>query len=242
MQTTKLLYLENFSLLSSEAKVLSVEKIDEKTVIILDQTVFYPQGGGQPFDQGQISSDDAVFFVEEVRFVDGFVHHIGHFDHGNFEVDQKVGLEIDQIRRNLHSRLHSGGHVVDMALKQLQINWKPGKGYHFPQGPYVEYEGELGETDREVLKNQIEQACNKIISEDAITKLEFISPVQAEDRGMEVPGNIVESGKPIRIVFYGEFGILCGGTHVGNLSEIGEMTIRKIKPEGKNIRVGYDVK
>jgi alanyl-tRNA synthetase len=242
MQLTKLIYLENFTLLNTQAKVVGVLEQEGRVVVILDQTVFYPQGGGQPFDQGHISSDDALFFVEDVRFIDGLVYHYGHFDHGKFTDGQTVSCEVDPIRRGLHSRLHSAGHVIDMVLKRLEINWVPGKGYHFPQGPYVEYIGELGEVDREELKLKIENVCNDIISEDVKTKLEFISPVQAEDRGFEVPGNIVESGKPIRIVFYGDFGILCGGTHVSHLSEIGEMTIRKIKPEGKNIRVGYDVK
>ncbi len=242
MQTTKLLYLENFSQLNTQAKVVGLSELDGRISVILDQTVFYPQGGGQPFDQGHISSDDALFFAEDVRFIDGLVHHYGHFDHGKFIDGQTVSCEVDPIRRGLHSRLHSAGHVIDMALKRLEINWVPGKGYHFPQGPYVEYIGELGESNRDELKENIEKVCNEIISEDLQTKLEFISPVQAEDRGFEVPGNIVESGKPIRIVFYGDFGILCGGTHVSHLSEIGEMTIRKIKPEGQNIRVGYDIK
>ena len=49
MESTKLLYLENFTLLNSEAKVVDVLEENGKTVVLLDQTVFYPQGGGQPY-------------------------------------------------------------------------------------------------------------------------------------------------------------------------------------------------
>lgn len=238
---TKLLYLENFNLLSCEARVVDILEHEGRIAILLDQTIFYPQGGGQPYDQGLITSDDSVFLVEEVKFIDGLVFHYGHFDHGKFESGLQVACTVDEGRRQLHSRLHSAGHVVDIALKQLNINWIPGKGYHFPQGPYVEYAGSLDGFDREKIKQDLEIVCNEIIKTDLVPKLEFISVSEAENRGLEVAGNIEASGKPIRLVFYGDAPILCGGTHVSHLSEIGEMIIRKIKPEGKNIRVGYNV-
>ena len=79
MPTTKLLYLENFTLLECEAKVASVENENGKDILILDQTCFYPQGGGQPYDKGIINSPSGAFVVEEVRSVEGIVKHIGHF-------------------------------------------------------------------------------------------------------------------------------------------------------------------
>jgi len=80
MNPTKLLYLEDMQQLECEAFVDSIDQKDGKTVLYLDQTVFYPQGGGQPYDTGVISTDDTKFIVEEVRFVDGLVLHIGHFE------------------------------------------------------------------------------------------------------------------------------------------------------------------
>ncbi len=140
MKPTSLTYLEDMSLLALEAEVLAVEEEEGKTVVVLDQTIFYPQGGGQPFDQGFIRSASAVFKVEEVRFVDGIVKHVGMFEQGNFSAGETVQCEVDAERRLLHARLHSAGHVVDLALLEFpNIHWKPGKGYHFPQGPYVEY-------------------------------------------------------------------------------------------------------
>lgn len=222
--------------------MLEVIERDGRTAVVLDQTVFYPQGGGQPFDQGQITSEQSVFLVDEVRFDDGVVYHYGHFDHGEFHSGETVSCEVDEIRRSLHSRLHSAGHVVDLALKRLDILWEPGKGYHFPQGPYVEYLGNLGDQDREDLRSTIERVCNEVIAEDAVTTLEFLNVAQAKIQGLEIAENILASEKPIRVVRYGDFGILCGGTHVSRLSEIGEMTIRKIRPEGTHIRVGYSIK
>ena len=181
MQPTKLIYLEDFNLFASDAKVLQVVQENGKEIIILDQTTFYPQGGGQPYDKGSIEGPSGKFLVEEVRFVDGAVKHIGKFESGCFQTDETIKCLVDEARRALHSRIHSAGHVVDMAVTALKLNWIPGKGYHFPEG------------------------------------------------------------KPARVVMYGDFGVPCGGTHVGHLGDTRKMTIRKIKAEGENIRVGYDV-
>ncbi len=77
MSQTKLKYLEDFSLLKSEARVVEVQKENDRDIVILDETIFYPQGGGQSYDQGTIESASGKFLVEEVRFVEGVVRHIG---------------------------------------------------------------------------------------------------------------------------------------------------------------------
>ncbi len=134
---TKLLYLEDFLAVTAEARVEDVIEENGKAVVALDATIFYPQGGGQPYDTGAIESDagDARFIVEDTRFVDGVVKHIGHFENRMFVGGERVKLFVDEARRKLHSHLHSAGHVVDMAVAALGLPWIPGKGSHFPQGP-----------------------------------------------------------------------------------------------------------
>ncbi len=231
MTPTKLLYLEDFISLIGPAKVVEVGRDNDRDVIILDQTLFYPQGGGQPYDTGIMTSGAAKFLVEEVRFVDGIVRHIGRFESGKFSLDETVTCTIDAARRLLNSRLHSAGHVVDMAVHALKLPWIPGKGYHFPNSPYVEYEASLEDVDREVLRTQIEDKCNNLVKEACPTKILFIEKERMH-----------ESRKPTRVVLFGDFGVPCGGTHVNNLSEIGAIVVRKIKREGKNVQVRYDVR
>ncbi len=240
MQPTHLLYLEDFTLLTSKATILAVLQEQGRTIVILDTTIFYPQGGGQPYDKGIIENAAAKFIVEEVRFVDGIVKHYGTFEHGTFHTGDTVTCIVDKERRILHSRLHSGGHVVDMAVTALALPWTPGKGYHFPEGPYVEYAGSLQGLDKEKLKHDIEQLCSKFIQEGHETGLIFMSKEEMAKVCPHVP-DYLPAGKPTRVVMYGDFGVPCGGTHVANLRDIKQMTIRKIKQEGPNIRVGYDV-
>lgn len=240
LQPTALLYLEHFTQTEGEGKVVEVLNEDGRDVVVLDQTIFYPQGGGQPYDQGYIESGDAKFVVEEVRFVDGIVKHIGKFEKGRFKNGDEVKCLVDKTRREHNSRLHSAGHVVDMAVTSLEMGWTPGKGFHFPNGPYVEYVGELGEIDREKLKADLELACNRIIGEDLIVKAVFMERDEMEKVCPFVPDFLPE-GKPGRVIMFGDFGVPCGGTHVANLKEIKHETIRKIKNEGPNVRIGYDI-
>ena len=229
-------------LLSLEAEVLSVEEEEGKTIVLLEKTIFYPQGGGQPFDQGYMRSASAVFKVEEVRFLDGQVRHIGIFEQGTFSSGEIVQCEVDAERRLLHARLHSAGHVVDLALLAFpHINWKPGKGYHFPQGPYVEYIGEIGEAgDMEAFKKSLEEKANEIVRNGDAVSIRFMPKEDMHTVCHNVPDYLPE-GKLARVVIYGAEGISCGGTHVSNLSLIGPITIRKIKKEKDAIRVSYSV-
>lgn len=237
---THLLYLEDFNLLECEAEIFEVIKEDEKDVVVLNQTVFYPQGGGQPYDQGVIENNSGKFLVEEVRFIDGIVKHIGVFEGGSFGKGEKVKCLVEPERRKLHSRLHSAGHVVDMAVTTLGLLWIPGKGYHFPNGPYVEYVGTIEDSEKENIRLAIEKKCNEFIKEAIETKPIFMAKEDMHTVCRFVP-DYLPAGKPTRVVMYGDFGVPCGGTHVNNLKEIGEIVIRKVKVERGSVRVAYDV-
>ncbi len=238
---TQPLYLEDFTITEHEAKVVRIESEVERIVVILDSTHFYPQGGGQPYDQGEITSPTAQFIVEDFRFVDGEVRHIGHFESRSFSEGETVVCRINKERRQLMSRLHSAGHVVDLAMKNLGITWVPGKGFHFSEGSYVEYIGSFEGMDKEKLQSDLEAECNKAIQADLTTKLEFMDKAAMEKVCAFVPDKLPE-GKPSRVVFFGEYAIPCGGTHVKSLGEIGSMSIRKVKNSGEGVvRVSYEI-
>ena len=232
--------MEQMQLLECNAIVEEVKDVgDNKFSVILDQSVFYPQGGGQPFDNGIIKNENAVFNVKEVRFIEGQVHHIGTYEKGTFSLGDKVNCIVEKERRQLNTRLHSAGHLVDMGLKELGKLWKPGKGYHFPNGPYVEYLAENNTFD-ENLKTELENKCNEIIGRNIDTNIKFMDKSEMHKYCAFVPDFLPE-GKPARVVFYGDFGIPCGGTHCKNLSEILKIGIRKIKREKDVIKVSYEL-
>lgn len=210
---TRLRYLREMDLLELESLVAGVEA----DAVLLEETIFYPQGGGQPYDQGFIVSPTARFRVSEVRHSDAGVRHIGAFESGSFSAGELVRSLVDAERRILHTRIHSAGHVVDMAVTSMEMGWVPGKGYHYPEGAYVEYAGALsGDPGTE-----IEKRCNGILGQGIETRLQFDGDQ--------------------RTVYYGSFGVLCGGTHVARLADIGPIVIRKLKESKGVVRVSYSV-
>jgi len=238
---TNLLYLNDFSILYCEASITEMIKRDDKDIIVLNQTVFYPQGGGQPYDVGVIKSPTSEFSVAEVRMIDSVVNHIGKFTHGQLSKNESVKCIVNKERRELNNRLHSAGHVVDMAIQKLGLNWIPGKGHHFPSGPYVEYAGSLDNLDKENLKLDIANMCNQLIQTALVTKVIFVDKQQLKSICRFVPDYIIDS-QSVRLVYFGDtFAVPCGGTHVANLLDIKNITIRKIKMERSNIRVSYDI-
>ncbi|KAK9664256.1 hypothetical protein RND81_14G029100 [Saponaria officinalis] len=144
---TKLEYYHNMWKFDSEAIFLSfLQGEDCRQALILDYTIFHPQGGGQPSDIGFISVSDSAFrfVVEDVRSIDGIVYHYGHVENleGGLEPEWKiekgtrVHLHVDESRRNLNSRLHSAGHLLDISIRNVGLgHLVPGKAYHFPDGP-----------------------------------------------------------------------------------------------------------
>ena len=236
--TTELTYLTRMDLLELGARVTSVTVTEGRTSLTLDRTVFYPQGGGQPSDAGAIRGTSGSLQVEEVRWSEDGPQHVGTMT-GTISVGDQVELVVDGRRRALHTRLHSAGHLVDMAIDRLNLDLVPGKGYHFPQGPYVEY---IGATDleKDELSRRIESEAAAILAEDHRTEVRFIPPDELGDACRVVPQGL-PTDESVRVVFYGPFGVACGGTHVQTLSEIGRVVIRKIKTKRDNVRVSYAI-
>lgn len=86
---TELTYLKNTYVFTETAKVIGFKENEKGKAVILDRTIFYPQGGGQPSDTGVIKNDNGVF---EVQFVgldpEGVVWHFGEFTEGSFSEEE----------------------------------------------------------------------------------------------------------------------------------------------------------
>jgi len=238
---TKLKYLEDSYLLNDHAAIIDVNK-DEKgnDVIILDQTIFYPQGSGQPYDQGIIKNENAEMKINEVRFFEGKVHHIGQMIKGIFSLEDKVNLIVDETRRSFNRRNHTAGHLIDIAIKTIG-EFTPVKGFHFPEGAYVEYQGVIDESKREEIKAKIQQEVDKIIASNLGVVCQLTSIDELRNLCDFVP-EWLPKDKPIRIVKIGDYKAHpCGGTHVRLTGEIKKMTIEKISSKKGNTRISYKI-
>jgi len=240
MQPTILTYMATQDKMQDKAVVVEISEAEGRSCVILDQTIFYPQGGGQAWDTGTMRAENgATFAVEEVRFIDGFVHHYGVFSGGTFVVGDSVACEIDVARRLLNSRLHSAGHLLDEAVKNLGYAWTPTKGIHFPGKMAVEYAGVLD--DAESARIKIEVEVNRLIKEGRAIRSTLVNVADLATLADYVPPNLPEN-KPVRIVnMGGAKSTPCGGTHVATTADIGAMVIRYVKAKKGDIKVSYDV-
>ena len=238
---TELKYLEDSYKFQDNAKVVEFNNQAEEASIVLDQTIFYPQGGGQPADIGIIKGDDFLFEVTSVRyydFDDGKVYHYGRLVQGEITEGSKVSLEVNSENRLRNAKLHTAGHLIDIAVRQLNLKIEATKGYHFPEGSYVEYAGEL--TNPTDYLKPLEKACNDLISQEISVIAKLLQAEEALSMGITAPA----SSKPVRFVYFDGFkeaGCGCGGTHLKSTSEIDKITIRKIKSKKGVVRVSYQV-
>ncbi len=238
---TTLTYLDDAYQTTDNATVVGVEtREDELITIYLDATIFYPQGGGQPFDLGSISNASGTFDVQQVRFSpDGLVHHIGIFTSGSLKTGDSVELLVDGARRMLNNKLHTAGHLVDVAMIQAGYDFEPSKGYHFPDSPYVEYKGSIPPEEREEAKLKLEAELETLVHSGDSVKWRTVNGKEALKEDCKYIPDYLPEGKPIRVVTISGLGCPCGGTHLRTNAEIGKISIKKIKVKGGNTRVSY---
>lgn len=233
---TELLYLEDTYMFSDTATFLEMREHEKGVAVILDRTIFYPQGGGQPADTGFIKNDQGVFWVDFVGLdEEGVVYHVGAFESGAFTSGSSVQLHINDEKRRLHARIHSAGHLLDVAVAALSLPIKATKGFHFPEGPYVEYDGVV--ENPESLKPALEEKVNELVQKNIPVERTHLTEEEAHAKGLHAP-----VGKSVRVInFEGDAGCGCGGTHVRNSGEIGAITIRKLSSKQGKTRVAYSV-
>ncbi|KAK1430804.1 hypothetical protein QVD17_13824 [Tagetes erecta] len=247
---TVLLYHDNMFNLQSTATIISSFLSDDgRHVLILDSTVFHPQGGGQPSDTGFItdasSSCNFKFLVQDVRSRNGVVYHYGVFEIGEEDVEAgvQVVLSVDESKRNLHSRLHSAGHLLDVCLPKVGLSHlKPGKAYHFPDGPWVEYKGSVPQAELQSKQQELESEANDMISKGMKVSVAVYSYEEASMLcGGALPDYIPKGSTP-RIVKVGDFpGCPCGGTHVSNISDLVNIKVTQMKTKKGITKVYYTI-
>ena len=142
----------------------------------IDVTTMHPQGGGQPTDTGTItvdSNDDgasssysATINKVTIDRASGIVTHAGTIalsedstiNSDYFPTNTAVKVCVDPTNRQVLSECHTAGHVVDAAMAKCDMLLPPTKGYHFLDGPYVEYKGSIDVKEREEFLGRLKVA------------------------------------------------------------------------------------
>ena len=210
--------------------------------IRLDKTLFYKEGGGQPADHGKISWNG-----EEVEVVDVQKEHgeIRHYVAGEKlpESGTQIHGEIDWGRRYKHMRMHTAQHVLSWVVLNKYDASTSGNQIHEDYSRIDFKPVNLNEEEVE----EIQKAANSLIQEEMEVEKEFMPREQVEqavEAGRTNLGLIPDSVDPLRVVIIGENDLCpCGGTHVDNLKEIGEINITNRVSKGENVeRLEFELK
>ena len=207
-----------------------------EAVVVLDQSPFYAEMGGQVADHGTITADGVVFTVTDVQKNKGgkFMHY-GRLAQGVLHVGDTVHAAIDMERRKAIQRAHSTTHLLDAALKKVL-------------GDHVHQAGSLVEPDRlrfdfthfeaispEELR-QVEELVNDAILEGYPVVTEILPIEEAKKKGaVAMFGE--KYGETVRVVEMSDFSVeFCGGTHVDNTAKAGPFRIKSESSVASGVR------
>jgi Ser-tRNA(Ala) deacylase AlaX len=242
MINTHLKYLDDTYAIADNGIVLRTGRDDRGAYIVLDQTIFYPQGGGQPTDTGFIQSGETVMNVSFVGFSDGEVLHYITEEPPHFDalVGQSCELHVDKLRRLHHAKLHTAGHVIAGIIDARRGSMRAVKGFHFDDGPYVEFEGKQ-EGEAESFLATLQTQIDALINENPAVTAALLTYDELKQRCWNIPSNMPED-KPLRTVTIGQLDASpCGGTHIASLAEIETIFLLKIKSKKGNTKISYRV-
>ncbi|WP_409199951.1 alanine--tRNA ligase [Methanobrevibacter sp. DSM 116169] len=233
-EPTKLLFYDDFFQKEFKAKVLDIVKKDDDISIVLDKTVFYPEGGGQPSDIGKISINDTEFKIKYAEKINNIVLHQLESpdditkDTLNEIIGKEISGEIDWDRRITLARHHTATHLIVAAAKKVLGNhiWQAGaqKGLNRSRIDLSHYKRI---TQNEI--DEIESIANSYVMDNIPVNINWLSRDEAEKKyGFTLYQGGVVPGSEIRVINIPEIDTqACAGTHIPQTGNIGMIKINK---------------
>ena len=230
--------LDDANVLAIVAEGQLVEEIVSgmDAIVVLDQTPFYAEMGGQVADHGVITADGVEFVVTDVQKNKGGKYmHYGKLLRGALHVGDSVSPAIDTERRGAVRRAHTATHLLDAALKKVL-------------GDHVHQAGSLVEPDRlrfdfthfEAITPQqlleVEDLVNNAVLDGLSVVTEELPLAEAKARGAVATFG-EKYGETVRVVTMGDFSMeLCGGTHLDNTAKTGMFRIKSESSVASGVR------
>ncbi|KAK2063361.1 threonyl/alanyl tRNA synthetase [Colletotrichum caudatum] len=244
---------------------------DQDHVVVTEQTIFHPQGGGQPSDVGVMTKTTTLpagvsFAVASARMDavhDGQVLHFGRFRAAGdsdfdpdpdshspaplpFQPGDEVEQAIDADKRLLYSRLHTAGHVLGAAVRHLLEAEVPGfdelKASHFPGAASCEFAGSIDGRWRAPIQARVDE----YVAAAMPVRVGFWDEGEFRRRGLArlIPdrGPAPPGGRFRVVEIVGAEAYPCGGTHVDATDLCGETVVTKISRSKGNSKVSYAVR
>ncbi|MBD3885547.1 alanine--tRNA ligase [Phormidium tenue FACHB-886] len=212
---------------STEVQVLLVDgqrveaaEAGAEVQVILDQTPFYAESGGQIGDRGYLSGDAVVVRVEDVQKAGSLFVHYGRVERGNLRQGDRVTAQIDLACRRRAQANHTATHLLQAALRQI-VDENIAQAGSLVAFDRLRFDFNLARPVTTTELQQIEEQINIWIAEAHQAEVEIMPIAAAKAKGaIAMFGE--KYGDEVRVIdFPGVSTELCGGTHVANTAEIG---------------------
>jgi alanyl-tRNA synthetase len=227
MENKKLFY-QNSYIQTFTSKIIKQEK-DENGLwyIVLEETAFYPTGGGQPFDIGTINNI-RVLNVEEI---DGEIRH--YLETPVKDTQGILNGQINWERRFDHMQQHAGQHILSAAFEEI-LNYKTVSFHLGEEVLTIDLDiEELTENEADI----VEKRANQIILENRLIQSKWVSQAELSQYPLRKQPKVMEN---IRLVIIPEFDYNgCGGTHPSSTGQVGAIKILDWEKQRKKIRVRF---
>jgi alanyl-tRNA synthetase len=225
MQPTEKLYFTDSSLLQFQAKVMRVEHGDSVDRVVLDQTAFYPTGGGQPNDTGRL---DDIEVSDVIETDDGTIFHVVK-QSGRFAEGQTIEASVDHKRRLDHLQQHSGQHILSQAFIEA-CNAETRSFHMSAQTSTIDIEMQ---TPTDECMRKAEEIANAVIFENRPMRVHLVDEAGAAKLPLRKESAV--SGL-IRVIEVADFDWSpCGGTHAKQTGQIGLIAIKSFERVKSNL-------
>ncbi|KGQ25830.1 alanine--tRNA ligase [Gallibacterium anatis] len=203
-----------------DGKEVDQVKAGQSAVIILENTPFYAESGGQVGDSGILESADALFTVNDTQKYGQVFGHIGELKKGEIKVGQTLHAVVDAQRRQATSLNHSATHLLHAALRQVLGTHVAQKG-SLVSDKLLRFDFSQPEAISKAQIAEIERIVNAQIRANHVVSVEEMDIEAAKAKGaMALFGE--KYGERVRVITMGDFSIeLCGGIHVKRTGDIG---------------------
>lgn len=218
LQPTRLLYYEHNSITEADARILA---IIENEYVMLDQTIFYPRGGGQEPDTGDIEGIKVLDVIKQNEIV---IHKISSSK--VLLPGMKVRIRINPRRRDRITKHHTATHIVNASTRSILGPWV-WQNSAFKDEGYARLDiTHHSSLTREEIEG-IERAANRVVRQDNPVIIDTFDRIDAErNYSFRIYQGGVVPSSTVRIVNIKDWDIeACGGTHVSRTGEIGLIKI-----------------
>ncbi|WP_267382873.1 alanine--tRNA ligase [Cyanobacterium sp. uoEpiScrs1] len=188
--------------------------------IVLDQTTFYGESGGQIGDRGYLTGDNLVVCIEDVKKESDIFIHFGKVERGTIEVGNTITATINNIRRRRIQAHHTATHLLQAALKKV-VDDSISQAGSLVDFEHLRFDFNCSRCIRQEELQEIETLVNNWILEAYDTQVSVMGLKKAREQGAIATFGEKYSTEVRVIDIPGVSMELCGGTHVKNTAEIG---------------------